>query len=60
MNETISVGTMVALLYGSARFRETGMQSASFGVSQLVQHLTHLQHLREFLSLVVSASSEPR
>ena len=50
MNETISVGAMVALLYGSARFREL-MQSASFGVSQLVQHLSYLQHLREFLAL---------
>ena len=47
---TIGVATMVALLYGSGRFREL-VQSASWSVSQLVEHLACLRHLREFLEL---------
>lgn len=47
---TISVGTLVALLYASGRFSEL-VGSASFSVSQLVQHLIKLRHLREFLEL---------
>ena len=55
---TISVGTMVALLYGIVRFRELA-QSASFGVSQLAQHLIQLRQLREFLELA-DESAKPR
>lgn len=47
---TITVGTLVALLYASGRFSEL-VRSASFCVSQLVEHLMQLRHLREFLEL---------
>ncbi len=47
---TITVGTLVALLYASGRFSEL-VRSASFCVSQLVEHLMQLRHLREFLDL---------
>ncbi|MCE2439688.1 MAG: ABC transporter ATP-binding protein [Candidatus Latescibacteria bacterium] len=47
---TISVGTLVALLYASGRFSEL-VRSASYSISQLVQHLMQLRHLREFLEL---------
>ncbi len=47
---TISVGTLVALLYATGRFSEL-VRSASYGISQLVEHLMQLRHLREFLAL---------
>ena len=50
MGGTIGIGTMVALLYGCGRFREL-VQSTSWNVSALMQPLTSLLHLRDFLEM---------
>lgn len=50
MLQVISVGSMVALLYGVGRFREL-VGAFSWTVAELVEHWSELQHLRAFLEL---------
>lgn len=54
----ISVGSLVALLYGVGRFR-TLVGTFSWTVSELVLHWEHFRHLREFLALPAEARELP-
>ena len=47
---TVSIGSLVALLYGLSRFRSL-TQSLSQGAYDLVEQVSWLTHLREFLAL---------
>lgn len=54
MSGTIGIGAMVALLYGVGRFRDLA-DHFSWTVAELVDHWSHLKHLRAFLDLPVEA-----
>ncbi len=47
---TVSIGSLVALLYGLSRFRSL-TDSLSWGAYRLVEQVSRLAHLREFLAL---------
>ena len=47
---TVSIGSLVALLYGLSRFRSL-TDSLSWGTYGLVENVSRLAHLREFLAL---------
>ncbi len=47
---TVSIGSLVALLYGLSRFRSL-TDSLSWGTYGLVEQVSRLAHLREFLAL---------